>query len=79
MRVVATTLLDVPKSRKGQVAQQAEQCLAAFLDILVKLERINSGHDEPHNAEDEEAELRHWADVREYQDKFAQLGGHADV
>lgn len=72
---MASTLLDVPKSRKGAVAQQAEQYLAAFLDILIKLERVNPGHDDPHNPDDEEAELRHWADLREYQLKFAQQGG----
>jgi hypothetical protein len=72
--VVASTLLEVPKSRKGQVAQQAED-LAAFLDILVKLERVNPGHDDPHNPNDEETELRHWADLREYQLKFTQQGG----
>ena len=65
----------MPKSRKGQVAQQAEEYLAAFLEILVKLERVNPGHDDPHNANDEETELRHWADLREYQLKFAQQGG----
>ncbi|KAG2161171.1 MAG: Alpha/beta-hydrolase [Aureobasidium pullulans] len=75
IRVVASTLLEVPKSRKGQVAQQAEQYLAAFLEILVKLERVDAGHDDPHNGNPEEAELRHWADLREYQLKFAQQGG----
>ena len=72
---MASTLLEVPKSRKGQVAQQAEEYLAAFLEILVKLERVNPGHDDPHNPNDEETELRHWSDLREYQLKFAQQGG----
>jgi hypothetical protein len=72
---VASTLLEVPKSRKGQVAQQAEEYLAAFLEILVKLERVSPGHDDPHNVNDEETELRHWADLREYQLKFTQQGG----
>lgn len=57
------------------MAQQAEQYLAAFLEILVKLERVDAGHDDPHNGNLEEAELRHWADLREYQLKFAQQGG----
>jgi hypothetical protein len=56
------------------VAQQAEEYLAAFLEILVKLERL-PGHDDPHNPNDEETELRHWADLREYQLKFTQQGG----
>lgn len=75
IRVVTSTLLGVPKSRKGQVAQQAEESLKAFLEILVKLERVNPGHDDPHNVNDEETEQRHWADLREYQLKFAQQGG----
>lgn len=57
------------------MAQQAEEYLAAFLDVLVKLERVNTGHDDPHNPNDEETELRHWANLREYQLKFAQQGG----
>lgn len=61
----------MPKSRKGQVAQQAEEYLKAFLEILVKLERV----DDPHNPSDEGTELQHWADLREYQLKFAQQGG----
>jgi len=36
---------------------------------------VNPGHDDPHNPNDEETELRHWADLREYQLKFAQQGG----
>ena len=75
IRSVASTLLDVPKERKGSVAQQAEQYLKAFLDILLKLERVSPAHSDPENPEDEEAELRHWADLREYQMKFAQQGG----
>lgn len=75
IRSVASTLLDVPKQRKGSVAQQAEQYLAAFLDILMKLERAGPAHNDPERPEDEEAELRQWADLREYQMKFAQQGG----
>lgn len=65
----------MPKSRKGQVAQQAEEYLKAFLEILVKLERVNPGHDDPHNPNDEGIELQYWADLREYQLKFAQQSG----
>ncbi|WPH00091.1 Hypothetical protein R9X50_00291400 [Acrodontium crateriforme] len=75
IRSIASTLLDSPDQRKGQVALQAQQYLAEFLKILVKLERVspaNSANDQP---EDEEAELRHWVDLREYQLKFAQQGG----
>ena len=75
IRSVASTLLDVPKSRKGSVAQQAEQYLAAFLDILVRLERVGSVTSDADELDDEDSELRHWADLREYQVKFAQQGG----
>lgn len=75
IRSVASTLLDVPKSRKGSVAQQADQYLAAFLDILVKLERVSPENSDPDQPEDEDAELRHWADLREYQHQFAAQGG----
>ncbi|PSK46340.1 hypothetical protein B9Z65_5308 [Elsinoe australis] len=72
IRFIASTLLDVPRERKGHVAQQAEEYLKAFLEILVKLEK--AGHDI--DADDnQETELRHWADLREYQSKFAQQGG----
>lgn len=74
IRSVASTLLDVPKSRKGPVAQQAEQYLAAFLDILTKLER-DSPANEAVQLEDEDAELRHWEDLRDFQMSFAQQGG----
>lgn len=57
------------------MAQQAEQYLAAFLDILIKLERVSPANSDPDQPEDEDAELRHWADLREYQVKFAEQGG----
>lgn len=57
------------------MAQQADQYLAAFLDILVKLERVSPTNSDPDQVEDEDAELRHWADLRDYQQQFAQQGG----
>ncbi|KAK4986535.1 hypothetical protein LTR66_007841 [Elasticomyces elasticus] len=77
VRSIASTLLDVPNKRKGQIALQSEQYLTAFLDILMKLERVSPTDDDCNQPEDEEAELRHWADLREYQMKFAltQQGG----
>jgi len=75
IRSIASTLLDVPDQRKGQLALQAQEYLAAFLKILVKLERVSPANSEGSQPEDEEAELRHWADLREYQLKFAQQGG----
>lgn len=75
IRSIASTLLHVPESRKGSVAQNAEVYLKAFLDILLKLERISPAHSDPDNPQDEEAELAQWADLREYQNRFAEQGG----
>ncbi|KAK5015221.1 hypothetical protein LTR16_003776 [Cryomyces antarcticus] len=75
IRSIASTLLDVPKTRKGQVALQTEQYLAAFLDILMRLEPVSPANTNPEQPDDEDAELRHWADLREYQMKFTQQGG----
>ncbi|EME42376.1 hypothetical protein DOTSEDRAFT_73264 [Dothistroma septosporum NZE10] len=75
IRSIASTLLEVPDQRKGPLAMQAQEYLSEFLKILMKLERVspaNSHSDEP---EDEDAELRTWADLRDYQLKFAQQGG----
>jgi hypothetical protein len=43
----------------------------------MKLERISPGRrgDNGNLIEDEEEELRNWADLREYQMRFAQSGG----
>lgn len=73
IRQIAATLLNVPDSRKGSIALQAEQFLSAFLEILNKLERVGPEGDS--GPEDEESELRHWADLREWQTKFAETGG----
>ncbi|KAK5151255.1 hypothetical protein LTS14_009425 [Recurvomyces mirabilis] len=75
IRSIASTLLDLPEHHKGQVALQAQEYLAAFLKILMKLERASPSTDGEEQANDEEAELRNWADLREYQLKFAQQGG----
>jgi len=73
IRSIAGTLLDLPEQRKSQLALQAQEYLSAFLNILMKLERVSPANSDPEP--DESAELRHWADLREYQTKFAQQGG----
>jgi hypothetical protein len=60
--------------------------LSAFLDILVKLERLGdpadstsgaagAGQGHLNEAEIEELELRHWADMKDLQRGFAEKGG----
>ncbi|MCJ1471719.1 hypothetical protein MMC13_000359, partial [Lambiella insularis] len=80
VRHIASTLLDVPRIRKGQLALRAEDYLDAFLDVLMKLERVNlssgpNGEMVLGSEEDEEAELRHWANIRAHQSRFATTDG----
>ncbi|KAK5135744.1 hypothetical protein LTR08_004730 [Meristemomyces frigidus] len=75
IRSIASTLLESPDQRKGQLALQTQEYLSAFLKILMKLERVSPANSNPDLPDDEEAELRAWADLRDYQLKFAQQGG----
>lgn len=76
VRQIVSTLLNAPQDRKSSVALQAEQYLHHFLEILVRLDRVRpTNQQNPDAPEDEEAELKHWADLREYQLKIAQAGG----
>ena len=75
IRSIASTLLNEPEQRKGQLATEAQDYLSAFLKILMRLERVSPANSDPDQPEDEEAELRSWADLRELQMKFAQQGG----
>jgi hypothetical protein len=40
IRQIASTLLDTPRNHKGPLALKAEEYLATFLDVLIKLERV---------------------------------------
>lgn len=73
VRQIASTLLDRPRTLKGTLAVRAEEYLRSFLDMLMKLERGDSSGEGVEA--DEEAELRHWADLRQYQARFAETGG----
>ncbi len=75
IRSIAGTLLDAPDHRKGQITSEAQEYLNAFLKILMKLERVSPNNSDTDQPEDDETELRSWADLREYQMKFAQQGG----
>lgn len=70
-------MIETPQSRKGPVAKQNEEHLGRFLDVLMKLERISPGgrSASADGTVDEEEELRNWADLRQYQMRFAAAGG----
>jgi hypothetical protein len=76
IRSIASTLLEVPKERRGSVAQQHQDYLYKFLDILSKLERVSPEISDPNGGEfNEESELRLWADLRDHQLRFQEHGG----
>ncbi|KAF2134504.1 hypothetical protein P153DRAFT_427197 [Dothidotthia symphoricarpi CBS 119687] len=76
IRSIASTLLEVPKERKGSVALQHQDYLYKFLDILSRLERVSPEAGEGSaGVVDEETELRLWADLRDHQLKFQEQGG----
>lgn len=78
IRQVAATLLADRPDRKGEYELRNEEYLKAFLDILTRLEKTGTGAAPGMNgpiigqmtAEDEEQELRNWADFREQQQRF---------
>lgn len=86
IRQVASTLLNDAPERKGPYAVKNEEALSQLIDVLMKLEKTGprfgedrsgtEGVDPSHmTAQDEEEELRHWADLRDYQLRFAAHGG----
>ncbi|KAL7953240.1 hypothetical protein V8C34DRAFT_297536 [Trichoderma compactum] len=83
IRQVASTLLNDAPERKGPFAIKSEEALSQLLEVLMKLEKTGPAGEtrapDPlqMTAQDEEEELRHWADLREYQLRFAANGGFA--
>lgn len=81
IRQVASTLVNDSPHRKGPVAIKAQESLSKFVELLMRLERIPPGGDGENGVgglaagEDEEQELRTWADLREHQARFLQCGG----
>jgi hypothetical protein len=59
------------------LAIKSEEYLGKFLDVLLRLERVTPAKksDAGDVGDDEEEELRSWADLRENQMKFARAGG----
>ena len=49
IRSIASTLLEIPKERKGSVALQHQDYLYKFLDILSKLERVSPEGSDPNS------------------------------
>ncbi|KZZ90869.1 Zn(2)-C6 fungal-type DNA-binding domain protein [Moelleriella libera RCEF 2490] len=85
MRQVASTLVNDAPERKGPVATRSDEVLAQLVDILAKLEKTGpaaaSRAADPTQvtAEDEEEELRYWAELREFQLRLAATGGFAGL
>jgi hypothetical protein len=85
IRQVASTLLNDAPERKGPLAMKSEGALSQLINILMKLEKSGassgssptSGDPTQMTPQDEEEELRHWADLRQYQLEFAANGGFA--
>lgn len=79
IRAIAGTLIEQPDQRRSPLPPQVQEHLSTFLAILEKLERVtpaNSADGGPSgSADEEEAEFRTWADLREYQMDFARKGG----
>lgn len=88
IRQVASTLLNDPPERKGPLAVKADDYLAGFVGILMRLEKTGPGSAVAPGGfggggqgggtmtpQDEEEELRNWADLREYQQQFVHNGG----
>lgn len=74
IRQIASTLIRSPQSRKGPSILKADEYLSKFLNVLMKLERTSPGLGD-NSVDDEEEELRNWADLRDCQRKFAEAGG----
>ncbi|MCJ1394972.1 hypothetical protein MMC18_007853 [Xylographa bjoerkii] len=80
VRNIASTLLAAPRIQ-GQLDPGVVECLNAFLQVLMKLDRVGPGGGLNGEGvvlgseEDEEAELRYWADLRDNQVRFAESGG----
>jgi hypothetical protein len=80
IRQVASTLLNDSPDRKGPFAVKSEEALSQLIDVLIKLEKTGPAGETKASdptqmtPQDEEEELRLWADLRDYQVRFAANG-----
>lgn len=84
IRQIAGMLLSDRADRKGHYELRNEEYLRVFLEILTRLEKTGTGNGATPGqmtgsggtmtAEDEEQELRNWADLREQQQRVARTG-----
>ncbi|OLN91646.1 Quinic acid utilization activator 1 [Colletotrichum chlorophyti] len=82
IRQVASTLINTAPERKGPVAIKSEEALMRLIDVLLKLEgtgprSASNVAGENMTPQDEEEEMRNWAHLRDYQQRFAAHGGFA--
>ncbi|KAF4120941.1 Fungal Zn(2)-Cys(6) binuclear cluster domain [Geosmithia morbida] len=82
IRQVASTLLNDAPERKGPLAVKSEEALSQLIQVLVKLEKTGAAGGSPNGndpathmtPQDEDEELSHWADLRDYQLRYAAEG-----
>lgn len=83
IRLVASTLLNDAPERKGPFAMKSEDALSHLIDVLMKLEKTGptgaTVTEDPTQMtkQDEEEELQHWADLRNYQIRYTPMDGGA--
>lgn len=84
IRQVALTLLGDAPERKGPFAIKADEALSQLVDVLARLDRSGAAAaaaadaGQMMTAEDEAEELRHWADLRDFQLRYAADGVFGD-
>ena len=77
IRQIASTLLDNKKhtGKSSLATSEGEEYLKTFLGVLTKLEGGESRDEGGVEEDEEEAQLRHWAELRECQARFFQSEG----
>ncbi|KAF4509448.1 hypothetical protein G6O67_003622 [Ophiocordyceps sinensis] len=86
IRQVALTLLNDAPERQGPFAVKAEEALSQLIEVLAKLDKSGPAAAEGRageasqmmTADDEDEELQHWADLRDFQLRYAANGGFGE-